>query len=95
MAESMLAILCHILRGEPVIQERLGKEREGTVRPEEEGAPAGPPAPTGPLELLQQPERAPLHLGQPQLHQQPVQLMTPPTPLLVGSPRSTRHSSHR
>ncbi|KAJ3586121.1 hypothetical protein NHX12_012522 [Muraenolepis orangiensis] len=47
MAESMLAILCHILRGEPVIQERLGKEREGTVRPDEEGAPAGPPAPTG------------------------------------------------
>ena len=47
MAESMLAILCHILRGEPVIQERLGKEREGTARPEEEGAPAGPPAPTG------------------------------------------------
>lgn len=36
MAESMLAILCHILRGEPVIQERLAKEREGTVRPEEE-----------------------------------------------------------
>uniref|UniRef100_A0A3Q3BL04 E3 ubiquitin-protein ligase HUWE1 n=1 Tax=Haplochromis burtoni TaxID=8153 RepID=A0A3Q3BL04_HAPBU len=33
MAESMLAILCHILRGEPVIQERLAKEREGTVRP--------------------------------------------------------------
>uniref|UniRef100_A0A3P8NPJ3 HECT-type E3 ubiquitin transferase n=1 Tax=Astatotilapia calliptera TaxID=8154 RepID=A0A3P8NPJ3_ASTCA len=32
MAESMLAILCHILRGEPVIQERLAKEREGTVR---------------------------------------------------------------
>uniref|UniRef100_A0A3P9M092 E3 ubiquitin-protein ligase HUWE1 n=1 Tax=Oryzias latipes TaxID=8090 RepID=A0A3P9M092_ORYLA len=30
MAESMLAILCHILRGEPVIQERLAKEREGT-----------------------------------------------------------------
>ncbi|KAJ4934280.1 hypothetical protein JOQ06_007079, partial [Pogonophryne albipinna] len=26
MAESMLAILCHILRGEPVIQERLSKE---------------------------------------------------------------------
>uniref|UniRef100_A0A3Q2Q442 E3 ubiquitin-protein ligase HUWE1 n=1 Tax=Fundulus heteroclitus TaxID=8078 RepID=A0A3Q2Q442_FUNHE len=37
MAESMLAILCHILRGEPVIQERLAKEREGTTRPEEEG----------------------------------------------------------
>uniref|UniRef100_A0A3Q2ZU34 E3 ubiquitin-protein ligase HUWE1 n=1 Tax=Kryptolebias marmoratus TaxID=37003 RepID=A0A3Q2ZU34_KRYMA len=32
MAESMLAILCHILRGEPVIQERLAKEREGTAR---------------------------------------------------------------
>uniref|UniRef100_A0A4W6F1L8 HECT-type E3 ubiquitin transferase n=1 Tax=Lates calcarifer TaxID=8187 RepID=A0A4W6F1L8_LATCA len=38
MAESMLAILCHILRGEPVIQERLAKEREGTVRPDDEGA---------------------------------------------------------
>ncbi|XP_058499680.1 E3 ubiquitin-protein ligase HUWE1 isoform X9 [Solea solea] len=37
MAESMLAILCHILRGEPVIQERLAKEREGTVRADEEG----------------------------------------------------------
>ncbi|XP_061129144.1 E3 ubiquitin-protein ligase HUWE1 isoform X8 [Syngnathus typhle] len=40
MAESMLAILCHILRGEPVIQERLAKEREGTVRPDDEGAPS-------------------------------------------------------
>uniref|UniRef100_A0A8C9VIV4 E3 ubiquitin-protein ligase HUWE1 n=1 Tax=Scleropages formosus TaxID=113540 RepID=A0A8C9VIV4_SCLFO len=37
MAESMLAILCHILRGEPVIRERLAKEREGGPRPEEEG----------------------------------------------------------
>ncbi|KAM5145307.1 E3 ubiquitin-protein ligase HUWE1 isoform 14-T14 [Mantella aurantiaca] len=36
MAESMLAILCHILRGEPVIRERLSKEREGSR--EEEGA---------------------------------------------------------
>lgn len=47
MAESMLAILCHILRGEPVIQERLAKEREGTVRPDEEGASTAPVAPTG------------------------------------------------
>ncbi|XP_040178869.1 E3 ubiquitin-protein ligase HUWE1 isoform X9 [Rana temporaria] len=39
MAESMLAILCHILRGEPVIRERLSKEREGT-REEEGAAPA-------------------------------------------------------
>lgn len=38
MAESMLAILCHILRGEPIIQERLSKEREGTVRPDEESS---------------------------------------------------------
>lgn len=38
MAESMLAILCHILRGEPIIQERLSKEREGTARPEEESS---------------------------------------------------------
>lgn len=37
MAESMLAILCHILRGEPVIQERLSKEKEGTSRAEEDG----------------------------------------------------------
>ncbi|KAI4823709.1 hypothetical protein KUCAC02_012283, partial [Chaenocephalus aceratus] len=43
MAESMLAILCHILRGEPVIQERLSKE---TVRPEEEAAAAAAVAPS-------------------------------------------------
>ncbi|XP_029463820.1 E3 ubiquitin-protein ligase HUWE1 isoform X4 [Rhinatrema bivittatum] len=36
MAESMLAILCHILRGEPVIRERLSKEKEGS-REEEAG----------------------------------------------------------
>ncbi|XP_028307790.1 E3 ubiquitin-protein ligase HUWE1 isoform X7 [Gouania willdenowi] len=46
MAESMLAILCHILRGEPVIQERLAKDKEGTVRPEEEVAPSGTLVPT-------------------------------------------------
>lgn len=46
MAESMLAILCHILRGEPVIQERLAKEREGTVRADEEAAPASSLGPT-------------------------------------------------
>ncbi|XP_066470425.1 E3 ubiquitin-protein ligase HUWE1 isoform X2 [Tiliqua scincoides] len=37
MAESMLAILCHILRGEPVIRERLGKEKEGARSEEESG----------------------------------------------------------
>lgn len=47
MAESMLAILCHILRGEPVIQERLAKEREGTVRPDDEAPPAASLATTG------------------------------------------------
>uniref|UniRef100_A0A7N8X519 E3 ubiquitin-protein ligase HUWE1 n=1 Tax=Mastacembelus armatus TaxID=205130 RepID=A0A7N8X519_9TELE len=47
MAESMLAILCHILRGEPVIQERLAKEREGTVRPDDEGASSGSLGPSG------------------------------------------------
>ncbi|KAI1892343.1 hypothetical protein AGOR_G00132390 [Albula goreensis] len=41
MAESMLAILCHILRGEPTIRERLAKEREGGARPEEESSTAG------------------------------------------------------
>lgn len=46
MAESMLAILCHILRGEPVIQERLSKEREGTVRPDEEATTTGSVAPS-------------------------------------------------
>ncbi len=38
MAESTLAIMCHILRGEPIIQERLSKEREGTARPDEESS---------------------------------------------------------
>ncbi|MEQ2171209.1 hypothetical protein GOODEAATRI_008296 [Goodea atripinnis] len=47
MAESMLAILCHILRGEPVIQERLAKEREGTTRPDEEGTTNSSLAPSG------------------------------------------------
>lgn len=46
MAESMLAILCHILRGEPVIQERLAKEREGMVRPDDEAASTGSLAPS-------------------------------------------------
>ncbi|KAL8164318.1 UNVERIFIED_CONTAM: E3 ubiquitin-protein ligase huwe1, partial [Gekko kuhli] len=41
MAESMLAILCHILRGEPVIRERLGKEKEGTRNEEEAGQEEG------------------------------------------------------
>lgn len=47
MAESMLAILCHILRGEPVIQERLAKERETTTRPDEEGTSTNSLAPSG------------------------------------------------
>ncbi|XP_071332260.1 E3 ubiquitin-protein ligase HUWE1 isoform X11 [Trachinotus anak] len=47
MAESMLAILCHILRGEPVIQERLAKEREGTVRPDDEGTSTASLGPSG------------------------------------------------
>lgn len=47
MAESMLAILCHILRGEPVIQERLSKEREGTSRADEDGSSAAAGASTG------------------------------------------------
>ncbi|XP_072512413.1 E3 ubiquitin-protein ligase HUWE1 isoform X5 [Salminus brasiliensis] len=41
MAESMLAILCHILRGEPIIQERLAKEREGTSRTDEDTSSSG------------------------------------------------------
>ncbi|XP_036447821.1 E3 ubiquitin-protein ligase HUWE1 isoform X1 [Colossoma macropomum] len=41
MAESMLAILCHILRGEPIIQERLAKEREGSSRSDEDGGTSG------------------------------------------------------
>ncbi|XP_069065433.1 E3 ubiquitin-protein ligase HUWE1 isoform X1 [Pleurodeles waltl] len=46
MAESMLAILCHILRGEPVIREKLGKEKEGNREeepaPEESSSSGGP-----------------------------------------------------
>lgn len=41
MAESMLAILCHILRGEPVIRERLCKEKEGARSEEEAGQEEG------------------------------------------------------
>ncbi|XP_031225143.1 E3 ubiquitin-protein ligase HUWE1 isoform X10 [Mastomys coucha] len=41
MAESMLAILCHILRGEPVIRERLSKEKEGSRGEEEAGQEEG------------------------------------------------------
>lgn len=48
MAESMLAILCHILRGEPIIQERLSKEREGTARPDEESTSASTGQASGP-----------------------------------------------
>nr|XP_023417156.1 E3 ubiquitin-protein ligase HUWE1 [Cavia porcellus] len=41
MAESMLAILCHILRGEPVIRERLSKEKEGSRGEEDAGQEEG------------------------------------------------------
>ncbi|XP_037368255.1 E3 ubiquitin-protein ligase HUWE1 isoform X7 [Talpa occidentalis] len=41
MAESMLAILCHILRGEPVIRERLNKEKEGSRGEEDTGQEEG------------------------------------------------------
>ena len=37
MAESVLAILCHILKGESLIEERLDKEKR-----EEEKAPKDP-----------------------------------------------------
>ncbi|XP_027717019.1 E3 ubiquitin-protein ligase HUWE1-like [Vombatus ursinus] len=41
MAESMLAILCHILRGEPVIREKLNKEKDGAKAEEESGQEEG------------------------------------------------------
>ncbi|KAM4879939.1 E3 ubiquitin-protein ligase HUWE1-like, partial [Sylvia borin] len=41
MAESMLAILCHILRAEPLLRERLGREREGTATEESAGDDGG------------------------------------------------------
>ncbi|XP_059014481.1 E3 ubiquitin-protein ligase HUWE1 isoform X8 [Mustela lutreola] len=41
MAESMLAILCHILRGEPVIREKLSKEKEGSRGEEDTGQEEG------------------------------------------------------
>ncbi|XP_050783124.1 LOW QUALITY PROTEIN: E3 ubiquitin-protein ligase HUWE1 [Gopherus flavomarginatus] len=41
MAESMLAILCHILRGEPLIRERLAKDKEGARGEEEAGQEEG------------------------------------------------------
>ncbi|XP_041093093.1 E3 ubiquitin-protein ligase HUWE1-like [Polyodon spathula] len=61
MAESMLAILCHILRGEPLIRERLAKEEEGTRGPGDEEGGAAP-------EEGAAPRREPL-VNQPQLQQ--------------------------
>ncbi|XP_037679708.1 LOW QUALITY PROTEIN: E3 ubiquitin-protein ligase HUWE1-like [Choloepus didactylus] len=41
MAESMLAVLCHILQGELVIRERLSKEKEGARGEEDAGQEEG------------------------------------------------------
>ncbi|KAG5838248.1 hypothetical protein ANANG_G00221770 [Anguilla anguilla] len=90
MAESMLAILCHILRGEPTIRERLAKEREGGARPEEESTTAGTGAPAPRPEP---PERGPRGRHGQHRPRRQGQLRKGPPPPPGGSPRSTSSSS--
>uniref|UniRef100_A0A8C7QR58 HECT-type E3 ubiquitin transferase n=1 Tax=Oncorhynchus mykiss TaxID=8022 RepID=A0A8C7QR58_ONCMY len=92
MAESMLAILCHILRGEPVIQERLAKEREGTARPEEEGGPGATTVPVGPSSGLMDMGFSREHamealVNTSTMEQATEYLLTHPPPLLSGAVR--------
>uniref|UniRef100_A0A4W3H3W8 E3 ubiquitin-protein ligase HUWE1-like n=1 Tax=Callorhinchus milii TaxID=7868 RepID=A0A4W3H3W8_CALMI len=98
MAESMLAILCHILRGEPVIRERLGKEKEGT-KPEEEGPQEEGTAPRREPQVNQQQLQQLMDMGFTREHameallntssmeQATEYLLTHPPPLLGGAVR--------
>ncbi|XP_069785223.1 E3 ubiquitin-protein ligase HUWE1 isoform X3 [Narcine bancroftii] len=98
MAESMLAILCHILRGEPVIRERLAKEKEGS-RTEEEGPQEEGTAPRREPQVNQQQLQQLMDMGFTREHameallntssmeQATEYLLTHPPPLLGGAVR--------
>uniref|UniRef100_A0A3B4X6E1 E3 ubiquitin-protein ligase HUWE1 n=1 Tax=Seriola lalandi dorsalis TaxID=1841481 RepID=A0A3B4X6E1_SERLL len=91
MAESMLAILCHILRGEPVIQERLAKEREGTA-PAPTGTTSGVPVNQAQLTQLMDMGFSREHamealLNTSTMEQATEYLLTHPPPLLGGAVR--------
>ncbi|XP_051864984.1 E3 ubiquitin-protein ligase HUWE1 isoform X8 [Pristis pectinata] len=98
MAESMLAILCHILRGEPVIRERLSKEKEGS-RTEEEGPQEEGTAPRREPQVNQQQLQQLMDMGFTREHameallntssmeQATEYLLTHPPPLLSGAVR--------
>ncbi|XP_072102563.1 E3 ubiquitin-protein ligase HUWE1 isoform X5 [Mobula birostris] len=98
MAESMLAILCHILRGEPVIRERLSKEKEGS-RTEEEGPQEEGSAPRREPQVNQQQLQQLMDMGFTREHameallntssmeQATEYLLTHPPPLLSGTVR--------
>ncbi|XP_075041003.1 E3 ubiquitin-protein ligase HUWE1 isoform X9 [Mixophyes fleayi] len=100
MAESMLAILCHILRGEPVIRERLSKEREGS-REEEGGQPDESGARREPQVNQQQLQQVLMDMGFTREHameallntstmeQATEYLLTHPPPLIGGVVRSS------
>ncbi|XP_063792486.1 E3 ubiquitin-protein ligase HUWE1 isoform X8 [Pseudophryne corroboree] len=100
MAESMLAILCHILRGEPVIRERLSKEREGS-REEEGGQPDESGARREPQVNQQQLQQVLMDMGFTREHameallntstmeQATEYLLTHPPPLIGGVVRET------
>ena len=63
ISESMLAVMCHILKGEPVISEKLGAAKPSTSKPVVDAAPTpvvAAPAPPAP----QDPEINELHLQQ-------------------------------
>ncbi|XP_072422626.1 E3 ubiquitin-protein ligase HUWE1 isoform X3 [Chiloscyllium punctatum] len=98
MAESMLAILCHILRGEPVIRERLSKDKEGS-RTEEEGPQEEGTAPRREPQVNQQQLQQLMDMGFTREHameallntssmeQATEYLLTHPPPLLGGAVR--------
>ncbi|GCB69809.1 hypothetical protein scyTo_0012493 [Scyliorhinus torazame] len=98
MAESMLAILCHILRGEPVIRERLSKEKEGS-RTEEEGPQEEGTAPRREPQVNQQQLQQLMDMGFTREHameallntssmeQATEYLLTHPPPLMGGAVR--------
>ncbi|XP_069738899.1 E3 ubiquitin-protein ligase HUWE1-like [Phaenicophaeus curvirostris] len=98
MAESMLAILCHILRGEPLIRERLRRDRDG-ARADDEAAAAEDGAPRREPQVNQQQLQQLMDMGFSREHameallntntmeQATEYLLTHPPPLMGGTVR--------
>ncbi|XP_053908122.1 E3 ubiquitin-protein ligase HUWE1 [Cuculus canorus] len=98
MAESMLAILCHILRGEPLIRDRLRRDRDG-ARPDDEAAAGEDGAPRREPQVNQQQLQQLMDMGFSREHameallntntmeQATEYLLTHPPPLMGGTVR--------